>query len=52
MQTQLKITAQDVPLSEAAEAEIRKKVTKLESFYPRVVGCHVIASRHSFCGPN
>ena len=44
MQTQLKITAQDVPLSEAAEAEIQKKVAKLESFYPRIVSCHVIVS--------
>ena len=48
MQTQLKITAQDVPLSEAAAAEIRKKVTKLEFFYPRIVSCHVIVSAPLF----
>ncbi|MGE0821215.1 MAG: HPF/RaiA family ribosome-associated protein [Candidatus Binatia bacterium] len=44
MQTQLRITAHDVPLPEAAEIEIRKKVAKLESLYPRLVSCHVIVN--------
>lgn len=36
------ITARNFTLNEAAETEIRTKVTKLERRYDRINGCHVI----------
>jgi ribosome-associated translation inhibitor RaiA/cold shock CspA family protein len=44
MQTPLRITAHDLTLSDKTEKEIRDKVAKLETFYPRLVGCHVVVS--------
>lgn len=42
MQTQIKITAHEVTLSGATEAEIYKKAAKLEALYPRITSCHVV----------
>ena len=44
MQTQLKITLQDLPYSDALDGRIREKVAKLEKMFPRLTGCHVIVS--------
>ena len=44
MQTQLKITLQDLPHSEALDARIRAKAAKLEKAFPRLTGCHVVVS--------
>jgi ribosomal subunit interface protein len=44
MQTQLKITLQDLPYSDALDARIREKVAKLEKAFPRLTGCHVVVS--------
>jgi Ribosome-associated protein Y (PSrp-1) len=41
MQTPLEITFHNMPSSDALEAEIRKRVAKLEKIYPRIVGCRV-----------
>jgi cold shock CspA family protein/ribosome-associated translation inhibitor RaiA len=41
MQRPLKITSRDFVLSPAFEAEIRKKASSLETFYPRLSGCEV-----------
>lgn len=37
----LQITSQDISLTEAIEAKIRKKAEKLEHFYPTIVSCRV-----------
>ncbi|HEX6827548.1 MAG TPA: HPF/RaiA family ribosome-associated protein [Burkholderiales bacterium] len=42
MQRAVEITFRDVPHSDALEAEIRDKVSKLETFYPQLTGCHVV----------
>ena len=42
MEVPLKITAHDIPLSDAVETEIREKVAKLESYYGRITSCHVV----------
>ena len=42
MKLQLQITTRDVPHSEALETHIRQKVEKLETFYPKVMGCRVV----------
>jgi ribosomal subunit interface protein len=44
MQTQLKITLQELPYSDALDARIREKVAKLEKAFPRLTGCHVVVS--------
>ena len=44
MQTQLKITLQDLPYSDALDGRIREKVARLEKMFPRLTGCHVIVS--------
>ncbi len=44
MQTQLKITLQDLEHSAALDARIRAKVAKLEQAFPRLIGCHVVVS--------
>ncbi|HEX6980598.1 MAG TPA: HPF/RaiA family ribosome-associated protein [Alphaproteobacteria bacterium] len=41
MQIPLEITFHNMPSSDALEAEIRKRVAKLEKIYPRIVGCRV-----------
>jgi ribosomal subunit interface protein len=41
MQVPLQITIRDVPHSDALEARIREKATKLESFHPRITSCRV-----------
>ncbi len=41
MQRPVQITFHDVDRSEALETHIREKVSKLEEFYPQMVGCHV-----------
>ena len=41
MQLPLQITIRDFPQSEALEARIREKATKLEEFYPRMTSCRV-----------
>lgn len=41
MQVPLQITIRDVQHSEALEARIREKATKLESFHPRIMSCRV-----------
>jgi ribosomal subunit interface protein len=42
MQTPLQITFRDMPHSDAMEAHIRDKASKLESHFSHVMGCHVI----------
>lgn len=42
MQSPLQITTRDIPHSEALENHIRQKVAKLETFYPHIMGCHVV----------
>jgi len=41
MQVPLKITMRHMAQSEALEAAIRSKATKLEEFHPNVTGCNV-----------
>lgn len=42
MQSALQITMRDMPRSDMLEDHIRQKVTKLENFYPHLVGCRVV----------
>lgn len=39
--TPLTITALDLKMPDTLEATIREKVSKLERFYDRLIGCHV-----------
>ena len=56
MQSELKITIQDMPAAAALEAKIRSKVAKLEKSHPRLTACRVAISaphrhqhRHRLC---
>jgi ribosomal subunit interface protein len=54
MQLPLQITARDISLSEAAEADIRAKAANLETYYDGVMGCRVVVEgpgRHHRKGP-
>ena len=54
MQLPLQITARDISLSEAAEADIRAKAANLETYYDGIVGCRVVVEgpvRHHRKGP-
>lgn len=42
MQRPLDITFRDVPHSDTLDADIRDKVSKLETLYPHITGCHVV----------
>ncbi|SDY82672.1 ribosome hibernation-promoting factor, HPF/YfiA family [Nitrosomonas sp. Nm58] len=42
MQSPLQITIRDISASDALEAHIRDKVEKLESYFDRLVSCHVV----------
>ncbi|MCE7913627.1 MAG: HPF/RaiA family ribosome-associated protein [Nitrosomonas sp. PRO4] len=42
MEVTLQITTRDVPHSDALEAHIREKATKLEKFYPHIISCRII----------
>jgi ribosomal subunit interface protein len=42
MQLPLQMSARDVSLSEAAEADIRAKAARLETYYDGIVGCRVV----------
>ncbi len=42
MQCPLQITMRDIPHSDTLEGHIRQKVSKLENFYPHLVGCKVV----------
>lgn len=42
MQIPLQITVRDMPTSVALEDHIREKATKLEQFYPPLMGCRVV----------
>ncbi len=42
MQSPLQITIRDISSSDALEAHIRDKVEKLESYFDRLVSCHVV----------
>ncbi len=42
MQRPLQITSRDFELTPAIEADIRERAEKLESYYDRITGCHVI----------
>lgn len=42
MQTPLQITFRDMEPSDAVEAKIREKAEKLEQFYDKIIGCHVM----------
>ncbi|HXD52728.1 MAG TPA: HPF/RaiA family ribosome-associated protein [Burkholderiales bacterium] len=44
MQTQLKITLQDLDHSAALDARIRAKFAKLQQAFPRLTRCHVVVS--------
>ena len=41
METPIQITFHKVPHSDAVEAHIREKATKLEEFHPRITSCRV-----------
>ncbi len=42
MRLPLQLTVRNMSLSEAAEADIREKAARLDSFYDQVMGCRVI----------
>lgn len=42
MQIPLQITFRGFPHSDAVEANIREKATKLDKFYPRIMSCRVV----------
>lgn len=42
MQNRLRITVRDIPASEALEAHIRDKVSKLENFFDHIISCHIV----------
>lgn len=42
MQRPLQITSRDFELTPAIEAEIRERAEKLEAYFDRITGCHVI----------
>ncbi|TXI18383.1 MAG: HPF/RaiA family ribosome-associated protein [Nitrosomonas sp.] len=42
MEVTLQITTRDIPHSDALEAHIREKATKLEKFYPHIMSCRTI----------
>jgi len=42
MQRPVQITFHEIDHSSALETHIREKASKLEEFYPRLVGCHVV----------
>jgi len=42
MEVTLQITTRDIPHSDALEAHIREKATKLEKFYPHIMSCRII----------
>jgi ribosomal subunit interface protein len=54
MQLPLQITARDISLSEAAEADIRAKAANLDTYYDGIMGCRVVVEglmRHHRKGP-
>jgi ribosome-associated translation inhibitor RaiA/cold shock CspA family protein len=54
MQFPLQITARDISLSEAAEADIRAKAADLETYYDGIMGCRVVVEgpvQHHRKGP-
>lgn len=55
MQRPLQITSRDFELTPAIEAEIRERAEKLERYFDRITGCHVIVEapvgHHSKGGP-
>ena len=53
MQTRLKIAFRDMDSSEAVEARIRERAERLERYFDRIVGCHVVVDaphRHGHQG--
>jgi len=42
MKLQLQITTRDIPHSDALESHVRQKAEKLETFYPKIIGCRVV----------
>jgi ribosome-associated translation inhibitor RaiA len=42
MENPLKITFRNMPASPAIEDTIREKAAKLDSYYDRILGCHVV----------
>jgi ribosomal subunit interface protein len=46
MQTPLRITFRDMPVSPAVEARIRDRAAALERFHARITGCHVVIEAH------
>ncbi len=46
MQVPIQISFHGLDRSEAAETRIRAKVAKLEQFFDRITGCHVVVERH------
>jgi cold shock CspA family protein len=42
MENPLRITFRNMPPSPAIESNIREKATKLDSYYDRILGCHVV----------
>jgi ribosomal subunit interface protein len=54
MEIPLQITARDLELSEAADADIRDKAANLEAYYNGIIGCRVVVEgplRHHHKGP-
>jgi ribosomal subunit interface protein len=53
METPLQITFRHVASAEAVERKIRERAAKLETYYDRIIGCHVIVEaphRHQHQG--
>jgi len=42
MQMPLQITMRDITMTPSIEQAIKEKVSKLERFYDRIMGCHVL----------
>jgi cold shock CspA family protein/ribosome-associated translation inhibitor RaiA len=54
MKLPLQIVAQDIPLSEASEADIRAKAAQLDLYYDSIMSCRVVLegpTRHHHKGP-
>lgn len=42
MELELQVSARNLPLAEDIQAMIRREAAKLETFYPRIMGCRVL----------
>ncbi len=42
MRTELQVTFRGIPHSDAVEAKIRERASRLDRFYQNITGCHVV----------